>query len=173
MWCAYTESNHHSSVAAIHIVDIRQQHSDNTGRTHWVLSLWGDEPSSKTHTYSMATTGPFGTFWIEFKWQCCLNQGSLSSVSMHNNVSLEAARFVFTLLRSLWNLTGTSATMLPRCPSNSKDMRRFELATSRLRGFTKSHDKTSYRILKRGHECCWCFTSTMLSQWMTKGVFVV
>ena len=34
--------------------------------------------------------------------------------------SLEATRFVFRIVRSLWNLTGTSAAMLPMCLSNFK-----------------------------------------------------
>ena len=34
--------------------------------------------------------------------------------------SLEAARFVFRIVWSLWNLTGTSAAGLPKCLSNFK-----------------------------------------------------
>ena len=37
--------------------------------------------------------------------------------------SLEAARFVFRIVRSIWNLTGTSAGGLPKCLSNFKTMR--------------------------------------------------
>ena len=55
---------------------------------------------------------------------------------------------VFRIVRSLWNLTGTSAALLPRCLLNFKAMRYLKLPISRLRGFTRSHDKTSYRILK-------------------------
>ena len=64
--------------------------------------------------------------------------------------SLEAAKFVFRIVRSLWNLTGTSAAMLPMCLSNFKAMRQSKLPISRLRDFTRSYEKTSYRILKRG-----------------------
>ena len=39
--------------------------------------------------------------------------------------SLEAARFVFRIVRLLWNLTGTSATLLPMCLSNFKAIRTF------------------------------------------------
>ena len=39
--------------------------------------------------------------------------------------SLEAARFVFRIIRSLWNLTGTSAAVLPMCPSNFEAIRQF------------------------------------------------
>ena len=60
--------------------------------------------------------------------------------------SLEVVRFVFRIVRSLWNLAGTSAAVL----SNFKAMRKFKLRISRLRDFTRSYDKTSYWILKRG-----------------------
>ena len=66
--------------------------------------------------------------------------------------SLEAARFVFRIVRSLWNLIGTSAALLPMCISNFKAMRYFKLSVSRLWDFTRSYDNTSYRILKRGHD---------------------
>ena len=62
----------------------------------------------------------------------------------------ETARFVFRIVRSLWNLTSTLAAMLPMCPSNFKAMRWFKLPISRLRDSMRSYDKTSYWILKRG-----------------------
>ena len=68
--------------------------------------------------------------------------------------SLEAAKLVFIIVWSLWNLTGTSAALLPMCLSNFKAMRKLKLSISRLRDFTRSNDKTSYRILKRGPGCC-------------------
>ena len=50
------------------------------------------------------------------------NQGlySLSGWTSYRKISwsLEATRFGFRLFQSLWNLTGTSAAVLPRCPSN-------------------------------------------------------
>ena len=64
--------------------------------------------------------------------------------------SIEAARFVFRFVRSLWNLTGTSAALLSKCLSNFKEIWWFKIPISRLRDTTRSHDKTSYRILKRG-----------------------
>ena len=64
--------------------------------------------------------------------------------------SLEAARFLFRLVRSHWNLTGTTAAVLPKCQSNFKAMRSFKRSISWLRDFTRSYDKTPYRILKRG-----------------------
>ena len=64
--------------------------------------------------------------------------------------SLEAARVVSRIVRSLWNLTGTSAALLPMCLSNFKAIRRFKVQFSWLRDFTRSYEKTSFRILRRG-----------------------
>ena len=64
--------------------------------------------------------------------------------------SLEAARFVFRIFRSLWNLTGTSAAVLPVCLSNFKAIRQFKVPISWLRDFTRSYEKMSFRILRRG-----------------------
>ena len=83
--------------------------------------------------------------------------GKLGPVSISEKMSyrkiswsLEAARFVFGIVRSLWNLTGTSAAVLPMCLSNFKAMRQFEVPISWLRDFTRSYVKTSFRILRRG-----------------------
>ena len=67
--------------------------------------------------------------------------------------SLEAARFVFRIVRSLWNLTDTSAALLPTSLSNFRAIRKFNQPISRIRDFTRSYDKTSYRILKRRDSC--------------------
>ena len=64
--------------------------------------------------------------------------------------SLEAARFVFRIIRPLWNLTGISTALLPKCMPNFEAMWWFKLPISRLRDFMRFYDKTSYRILKRG-----------------------
>ena len=53
--------------------------------------------------------------------------------------SLEAARFVLRIVRSPWNLTGTSAA---RCVSNFKAMRKLNVPISRFRDFTISCDNT-------------------------------
>ena len=63
--------------------------------------------------------------------------------------SLETARFVFRIVRPLWNLTDTSEAMLQMCLSNFKSIRWFKLPISQLRDFTRSYDKTSFRILKQ------------------------
>ena len=60
------------------------------------------------------------------------------------------ARFVFRIVRSLWNLTGTSAAVLPMCLSNFKAIRQLKVPISWLRDFTRSYEKTSFRILRRG-----------------------
>ena len=64
--------------------------------------------------------------------------------------SLEVARFVFRIVRSLWNLTGTSAALLPMCLSKFKAIRQFKVPISWLRDFTRSYDKMSFLILRRG-----------------------
>ena len=64
--------------------------------------------------------------------------------------SLNATRFVFRIVRSLWNVTGTSAALLPMYLSDSKVIWWFKLLISRLWDFMRSYDKTSYRILKQG-----------------------
>ena len=58
-------------------------------------------------------------------------------------------RFVWRIVWSLWNLTATSAALLPMCLSNFKVMRSFKLPISWLRDFTRSYSETSYQILKR------------------------
>ena len=64
-----------------------------------------------------------------FRIHCslCSSQGlySLSGKTSYRKISwsLEAARFVFRLFQSLWNLTTISAAMLPRCLSNFRTIR--------------------------------------------------
>ena len=56
--------------------------------------------------------------------------------------SLEGAWFVFRIVRSLWNLTGTSAALPPMFLSNFKAIRQFKVQISWLRDFTRSYNKT-------------------------------
>ena len=63
--------------------------------------------------------------------------------------SLEAARFVFRIVRSLWNLQAPRQQCC-RCACYIPSDATIKLPISRLRDFTRSPDKTSYRILKRG-----------------------
>ena len=67
--------------------------------------------------------------------------------------SLEAAGLVAWIIVSLWNLTGASAAVLPRCLSSFKVIGQFWIQISRLRDFARSYNMTSYRILKQdpGH----------------------
>ena len=76
------------------------------------------------------------------------------------SLSLEAAKFVFRIVRSLWNLTGTSAAVLPMCPSNFKAIQQFKVPISWLRDFTRSYEKTSLHILRRGPG--WTWTDAMI-----------
>ena len=66
--------------------------------------------------------------------------------------SIEAARFWFRLLQSLWNLTDTSAARLPRCLSNFRAIRSLWHPISRLRDFTRFGGKTSYRLVSKGSD---------------------
>ena len=52
---------------------------------------------------------------------------SISDKTSYRKISqsLEAPRFVFRIVRSLWNLAGTSAALLPRYLSNLKAIRTF------------------------------------------------
>ena len=88
-----------------------------------------------THTHGQ------NEYWASFRYPIKTSNSKISW-------SFEAARFVFWIVQLLWNLTG-SAALLPMCLSNFKTIRQLELLISRLRGFTGSYDKASYRILKR------------------------
>ena len=94
--------------------------------------------------------------WLGAWWH---HQGpvSISDKTSYFKISwsLEAVRFVFRIVQSLWNLAGTSAALLPKYLSNFKAILKFKLRISRLRDFTRSCDKTSYRILKRGPGDTW------------------
>ena len=69
---------------------------------------------------------------------------SISDKTSYGKISwsLEAVGFVFKIVRSLWNFTGTSAA--------SAVPVKFRLPISRLRDFARSYDKTFCRILKQG-----------------------
>ena len=80
-------------------------------------------------------------------------------------------RFVFRIVWSLWNLTGTSAAALPMCLLNFKAIRQFKVPILWLRDFTRSYGKTSFRILRRGSgrdSCAWparCTAYCILNVW--------
>ena len=85
---------------------------------------------------------------------------SLSGKTSYSKISwsLEAARFGFKLFRSLWNLAGNSAALLPKCLSNFRAIRPLQHPISRLRDFTRFGGKTSYRLVNRDpdDECPHC-----------------
>ena len=71
--------------------------------------------------------------------------------------SLEATRLDVAIVVSLWNLTGTAAAaLLPRCLLNFKAIGKVQTRISRLRDFTRSCGKTSYRLVNRGPGASLC-----------------
>ena len=77
---------------------------------------------------------------------------SLSGKTSYRQIpwSLEAARLGVIMIVSLWNLTGISAALLPRCLLNFKAFGKVQTRILRLRDFTRSCGKTSYRLVNRG-----------------------
>ena len=75
-------------------------------------------------------------------WQRWLAALSRKTPSRKISRSLEAARCGFRVVRSLWNLTGASAAVLPRRLSDFTAIRSCWLQISRLRDFTIWHVKT-------------------------------
>ena len=77
---------------------------------------------------------------------------SLSGKTCYHQISwsLEAARLDVAMVVSLWNLTGTSAAVLPRYLPNFRAIGKVQTRISRLRDFTTSCGKTSYRLVNRG-----------------------
>ena len=88
---------------------------------------------------------------------------SLSGKTSYRKISwsLEAARFGSKLLRSLWNLAGTPAALLPRCLSNFRAIRPLQHPISRLRDFTRFGGKTFYRLVNRGPGLPWSQLGTL------------
>ena len=64
--------------------------------------------------------------------------------------SIETPRFISRIVWLLWNLTGTSAVVLPMSLAKYQKIRWFNLPILQLRDFTRHYDKTSSRILKQG-----------------------
>ena len=98
---------------------------------------------------------PGSEHWMYLCWTVSnLGPVSISEKTSFRKISssLEAARFVFRIVRSPWNLTGTSesAAVLPMCLSNFRAIRQFKVPISWLRDFPRSYGKTSFRILRRG-----------------------
>ena len=98
------------------------------------------------------------------KMRLSMNQGlnALSERTSYYKISwsLEAARFVFTLFQSLWNLTGSSAAAL----SNFRAIWLLYHQISWRRDFTRLGGKTSYLLVNKGPgwwsmewHCIWCW----------------
>ena len=66
-----------------------------------------------------------------------------------NSWSLETARLDVIMVVSHWTLTGSSAALLPRCPSNFKRIKKVWTRISRLRDFTGSCGKTYVRLANK------------------------
>ena len=64
---------------------------------------------------------------------------------------LEAARLIVWIIILPWNLTGTSAAMLPRYLSNFRAIAQFWIQILRLQDLTKSYIKTSIGTGPRAH----------------------
>ena len=77
---------------------------------------------------------------------------SLSGKTSYRQISwsLEAARMYVAMVVSLWNLTGTSVSVLPRYVPNFRAIGKVQTRISRHRDFTRSCGKTSYRLVNRG-----------------------
>ena len=86
---------------------------------------------------------------------------SLSGKTPYRQISwiIEAARLDVAIVISLWNLTGTSAAALARYQPNFRATGKVSTRISRLRDFTRSCGKTSYRLVNRGPELCRHMTS--------------
>ena len=96
----------------------------------------------------------FGFFRSQNNTASMYDQGfhSLSSKTSYRKISwnLESVKSRYRLFQSLRICTGTSAAGLPRCLSNFRAIRSLQYPISRLRDFTWSCGKTSYRVVNRG-----------------------
>ena len=96
---------------------------------------------SKTRSLWL-TNKPFD-FDFDYVCWCVMGPFSISEkTSYYHKISqsLEATRFVYRIVRSLWNLTGTSAVMLPRFLLISKRDDDLNYQISRLRDFARFYD---------------------------------
>ena len=100
------------------------------------------------------------TQFLPMPWHFCFDH---KPVYRKISLSLGSREICIRIVRSLWNLTGTSAALLSMSRSNFKAIRWCKLPISRLRDFPRSYDKMPYQILKRGpvhqqvrHPICPC-----------------
>ena len=99
--------------------------------------------------------GILNIFSTNFYWRaivCDVIQGpiSISDKTSCRKIlwSLEAARLAVEIITSLWNVTGNSVALLPRCLSNFRAIVQFQIQILQLQDFARSYNKMSYRILK-------------------------
>ena len=81
---------------------------------------------------------------------------SLSSKTSYRQISwsIEAARLGVKMIVWPRNFTGiSSAALLPMCRSNFRAIEKFQTRISRLRDFTGSFGKTSFRFWNRAIRC--------------------
>ena len=78
--------------------------------------------------------------WFSSSWQKFHHRGpvSISDKTSYSKISqsLEVARFLFIIVRTLLNLTGSSVALLPMCQPNFKAMQRPKVPIVRLRDLT-------------------------------------
>ena len=127
--------------------DVCQMHVAVTGRWFWsyqgikmdlryeLLGLFYYNIIESQYKNSLFTF--LKGFWDVKVW--ILGPVSTSDKTSHRKISwsLEAARLVLEIIVLLWNLTGTSAALLPRCLSNFKKIVQFSINS---RGFGTSRD---------------------------------
>ena len=130
------------------------------------VSVW---PPMGWSTHSVRQcVSKLGHHWSRY---CQLGLYSLSGKTSYRQISwsLEAARLDVAMVVSLWNLTSTSAAALPRYLPNFRAIGKVYTRISRLRDFTRSCVKTSYRLVNRGpgllavrcHITLWTNTSSL------------
>ena len=100
------------------------------------------------------TTAPLGSLTVFYTVFAQSQRQGLYSPSVKTSYrqiswSIEAARLDVAMVASLWNLTGTSAAALPRYLPNFRAIGKVQTRISRLRDFTRSCGKTSYRLVNR------------------------
>ena len=98
-----------------------------------------------------------GLLWDPHGVVCCQTAGPRFNIRCKTSYrkiswSSEAARFVFWTVRSLWNLTGTSAALLPTprqhcCRCACEISKRCDVLNCQSRGFETSRDLATRRLI--------------------------
>ena len=132
-WCFFPASFRRNAI----MMCIRLAHLDrarNLARKRTYCHMSFPWPHART-----TSIFSLGVWWSDFFVVNLHGQDpvSISEKTSYRKISwsLEATRFVFRIVRSLWNLTGTSAAVLPMCLSNCKAIRQFKVPISWLRDY--------------------------------------